>query len=512
VGSLSLRLKILFSVTASCLAAVITTAIFMAQSGIQTTRDTIIKDSQTLAQVLGEASTGAITFEDTATVSASLAALKLSPRVISAAVYADNKAFAWYVQGRDAESAGTEIPSQPPAPGIVERDGLVEITEAIYSDSQLVGVITLHISMSELSAIVAEAIKYSLLVILVLGLLALLVSYLVQRSIVRPINHIVDALHNISEGEGDLTQRLPISGRDEVAELASCFNRFVERLQTIIAQVVKTADSLREDAERLSQLSSDNEKAILQQQNEIQQVAQAIREMAIVVDNVSQRVTETATESRQADLVAVAGKERVMATMMQIKNLSEELNAATGVIDRLQQETQSIGGVLDVIKGVAEQTNLLALNAAIEAARAGEQGRGFAVVADEVRTLASRTQSSTSEIREMIEGLQSGSHQAVTMMSEGNNQAGASVARANQASESLEEITAIVGVIRDRTNQIATAAEQQSASTRQMERNIHHISNVAVDAAQSSSHISTNTRLLADSASHLAELVGRFRV
>ena len=512
MGSLSLKLKILLSVTLSCLAAVIVTALLMAQSGIHTTRDTIIKDTRTLAQVLGEASVGAITFDDSATVTASLAALKLSPRVLSAAIYRDGQAFAWYVQGQEPEVAKAQIAASAPAPGMVEQGQLVEIAEVIQADGQTLGVISLRVDLQELNSIVADAVEHSLLVILVLGLLALLVSYGVQRSIVRPINNIVDALHNISEGEGDLTQRLPVTGRDEIAELANCFNRFVERLQAIIARVVATAASLREDAQLLSQLSHTNEQAIQHQQNEIQQVAMAIQEMAMVVDNVSQSVTETAHQSRQADQVASAGKERVLLTMAQIKHLSDELHTAASVIDQLQQETQSIGGVLDVIKGVAEQTNLLALNAAIEAARAGEQGRGFAVVADEVRTLASRTQSSTNEIREMIEGLQSGSHQAVSMMAAGNNQAGASVAKANEASNSLEEITSIVGVIRDRTNQIAAAAEQQSASTRQMERNIQRISTVAVDAAHSSSRISTNTRHLADSASSLAELVGRFRV
>lgn len=512
MNNLSLKMKILLSVTLSCVAAVVATAIVTAQSGIETARDTIIKDTQTLAQVLGEASVGAITFDDSATVAASLNALKLSPRVQSAAIYSGGKPFAWYVQGVSEADAKSRIASQAPSVGMTEAKGQLTITEAIKSDGQTLAYISMVIDMAEVQTIVAQAFNRSLVVVIVLSLLALAVSYAVQKSIVGPINNIVAALRDISEGEGDLTRRLPVSGRDEVAELASCFNRFVERLQGIIGNVIKTAASVRKDAQVLSTTARENELAIQHQQNEIQQIVTAIREMAAVVDNVSQSVSETANQSQQADSAAASGKQTVALTMGQIQSLSNDIKTAAGVIDQLQQETQSIGSVLDVIRGIAEQTNLLALNAAIEAARAGEQGRGFAVVADEVRTLASRTQTSTTEIREMIERLQSGSHKAVEMMSAGNAQAGASVEQAGQASVSLENITSIVSVIRDRTNQIAAASEQQSAATRQIEKNVQRISNVAVESAQSSSRICTNTEHLAAAADQLSELVSRFRV
>jgi methyl-accepting chemotaxis protein len=294
--------------------------------------------------------------------------------------------------------------------------------------------------------------------------------------------------------------------------LARCFNQFVERLQSIIASVATTAREVSDSAVNLSQLSRENEREIRTQQTEIQHIVGAVKEMAGVVQDVTVSVTETADKSLQADDAAAVGKTLVVNTMGQITNLSGDIKTAADVIDRLRQETVSIGSVLDVIRGIAEQTNLLALNAAIEAARAGEQGRGFAVVADEVRTLASKTQSSTTEIREMIERLQSGSQKAVEMMAAGTNQAGNAVVQASDASHALENITEIVSVIRDRTNQIAAASEQQSAATRQIESNIDRISSVATHTAESSSRITTNTGNLAEMAARMAELVGRFRV
>jgi len=511
-GKLSLKTKILLGVTLTAIAAVIATSFMSARSSIDTTRDTIIKDTRTLAQVLGASSTGAITFDDTATVTNTLEGLKLSPRVVSAVVYAQGKPFAWYVKGQDNQAAKASLTTTPPDIGVIEHDRRVQIAESIEEDGKRVGTISMEVDLGELDEIISHVIRHSLWIIAIMGALALAISYLVQASIVKPINNIVKALQNISEGEGDLTQRLPVSGTDEIADLARCFNNFVERLRVIIASVVDLTARVKTDAEQLSQRSQETEQAIRNQQTETEQILVAVKEMATVVEDVSRSVSETAHQSNQADSAATTGKGTVQGTMAQIKNLSTDIRSAAAVIDQLQQETVNIGSVLDVIKGIAEQTNLLALNAAIEAARAGEQGRGFAVVADEVRTLASKTQASTTEIREMIERLQTGSRQAVDMMSAGTSQADASVQKADAASHSLEDITQIVGVIRDRTSQIAAATEQQSAATRQIENNIDRISSVAISSARSSGDIAENTRRLAVMAGDMAELVGRFRV
>ncbi|WP_020208621.1 methyl-accepting chemotaxis protein [Gilvimarinus chinensis] len=508
--NLSLKWKILLSVTLTCIAAVVVTTFVTVRSGIATVEETIIKDTRTLADVLGEASVGAITFEDDMTVTASLQALKISDRVLGAVIYTNNKPFAWF--SRSGEGMPANLPSRPNGEGIVELENAMVITETIQSDGSQVGVISMHVDLAELDAVISEAVVDAIWVVIIISVIAAALAYLVQASVVKPVNNVVRALRDISEGEGDLTRRLPVEGTDEISELAANFNRFVERLQDIISSVAETAVEVDESANILSNLSQENERSITSQQSDIQQIVTAIKEMASVVADVTQRVAETADNSLQADKVAMGGKDIVQGTMSQIQSLSADIKTASEVIDRLRQETVAIGTVLDVIRGIAEQTNLLALNAAIEAARAGEQGRGFAVVADEVRTLASRTQSSTTEIQEMIERLQTGSAEAVEMMTAGTSQADASVTRASEATDALEEITNYVGEIRDRTNQIAAASEQQSAATQQIEVNIDSVSGVAQSTAESSSRITANSVNLAKMAKQMSELVGRFKI
>ena len=510
--NLSLKWKILLSVTLTCIAAVVVTTLVTVRAGIDRTETAIIEDMRTLAQVLGEASVGAMTFDDAATVSASLAGLRVSPRVLIAVVYNGNKPFAWYEKNSANKTAPTEFSGTPRANGIETKGRLLTITENIKSEGNHIGSISVRVDMSEIDEIVSSAAMNALMLIVIISLVAASLAYAVQLSIVRPVNEVVIALRDIAQGEGDLTRRLPEAGNDEVTELSRRFNQFVERLQSIIANVAQTAREVSGSASTLSQLSRDNENEIRTQQTEIQHIVGAVKEMASVVQDVTVSVSDTADKSLQADGAASAGKTLVVNTMGQITELSTDIKTAAEVIDRLRNETVSIGSVLDVIRGIADQTNLLALNAAIEAARAGEQGRGFAVVADEVRTLASKTQSSTTEIREMIERLQSGAQQAVEMMTAGTNQANTAVVQASDASSALEHITEIVSVIRDRTNQIAAASEQQSAATRQIEINIDRISSVASHTANSSSRITGSTGNLADAAARMAELVGRFRV
>lgn len=348
--------------------------------------------------------------------------------------------------------------------------------------------------------------------VLIVTTVATGIAYFVQTAIVKPVEDVADALRDIAEGNGDLTRRLPVIGHDEISELSSSFNRFIEQVHTIIGSVTGMAEGISESTTMLAQLSQENERTMTLQQADVRQVVTGIKEMAGVVGDVSQSVTEAADNSLQADKVASNGKAIVSDTMGQIENLSSEIKSASDVIDRLRQDTVGIGSVLDVIRGIAEQTNLLALNAAIEAARAGEQGRGFAVVADEVRTLASRTQSSTTEIQEMIERLQTGAQEAVEMMAEGTTQADTTVEKAGEATSVLEDITHLVSQIRDRTNQIAAATEEQSTATQQIEMNVDSISHVAENTAESSRRITSNCTNLTEMATEMMQLVGRFKV
>lgn len=512
MNNLSLKWKILLSVTVTCVLAVIATTIVTARSGLTTTEETIIEDTRTLAKVLGEASIGAITFDDTATVTASLQALSVSERVNNAVIYTNGKPFAWYNQSADGNDFPTGVPRQPRSDSMARLDGEVVLTESIMDGNNKVGTISMRVDMSELNVIIGEAIVDAIWLVIIISIIAATLGYLVQASIIKPIKYVVRALRDISEGEGDLTRRLPVSGSDEIADLAKCFNTFVERLHNIISSVADTAQEVNENATMVSQLSSENERAIKEQQTEIEQIVVAVKQMATVVQDVTISVSETAERASQADKSATSGKTIVINTTRQIEALAGEIKTASEVIDRLRNETVSIGSVLDVIRGIAEQTNLLALNAAIEAARAGEQGRGFAVVADEVRTLASRTQSSTTEIQDMIERLQVGSKEAVEMMAAGTAQATTSVEQAGEATRSLEDITGLVSVIRDRTNQVAVASEEQSAATQQIESNIDRISTAAENSAETSSRINANITSLADTASALSELVRRFKL
>ncbi len=512
MNNLSLKWKILLSVTLTCIAAVIVTAVVTVRAGIERTQVAITDDMRTMALVLGEASIGAMTFDDSATVSASLSALRMSPRVLSAIVFSNNKPFAWYQKGSEAKSVPSEFSGKARAVGIEYSDQSMIITEQIKSEGAVIGSISFNVDMAEIGEIVSAAVAKSLLLIVIISLVAVSLAYAVQLSIVRPVNEVVIALRDIAQGEGDLTRRLPETGNDEVTELSRRFNQFVNSLQSIIANVAGNAREVSNSASLLSRLSRDNENEIRTQQAEIHQVVVSVKEMANVVQDVTVSVSDTAEKSHQADGAAADGRKLVVNSMGQITALSSDIKTASEVIDRLRNETVSIGSVLDVIRGIADQTNLLALNAAIEAARAGEQGRGFAVVADEVRSLASKTQSSTTEIQKMIERLQSGAQQAVDMMSAGTTQANDAVVQASDASGALENITGIVSVIRDRTNQIAAASEQQSAATRQIETNIDRISSVASHTADSSSRISASTDNLAELAARMAELVGRFRV
>jgi len=351
---------------------------------------------------------------------------------------------------------------------------------------------------------------------IVIGIGALIVGLMIAGFIARliggPLCQAVEAMNEIAQGGGDLTRRLDDEGDNEISRLSSAFNSFAEKVRAMVSQVYGSTTQLASAAEEMSVIMVETHRDTQQQQSETSQVVTAMNEMTATVQEVARNATEAASAASSADIASAEGKQVVISTMSAIESLSSEINEAANVISQLEKDSENIGTVLDVIKGIAEQTNLLALNAAIEAARAGEQGRGFAVVADEVRTLASRTQQSTQEIQEMIEKLQVGAQSAVKVMDESRTKAEDSVTQAAKAASSLETITNSVSLIKDMNTQIATAAEQQSAVAEEINRNILNISEIVDRTADGASQTSTASHELADLAIQLQQLVNQFKV
>jgi methyl-accepting chemotaxis protein len=349
------------------------------------------------------------------------------------------------------------------------------------------------------------------IVVVILVLLSVL-SFAITMSILRPLRKTTAAMDDISQGEGDLTARLDSSGNDEISELALAFNRYTEKIHEIISQVRSATGELTSSATELNTISAETNSSMMQQRNETQQAATAVTEMASTVKEIAKSSEAAAVSASEADQEAIAGKSIVGEAAATINKLASEVEQSSEVINRLENESDAIGSVLDVIRGIAEQTNLLALNAAIEAARAGEQGRGFAVVADEVRTLASRTQQSTQEIQQMIEKLQTGSREAVRVMDSSRVTTQHTVEKASEAADSLNKIAEAVAIISDMNRQIATAAEEQAAVAQEIDSNIVRISDLAENGAENTTKVSSASEKLSGISGGLEHLVQRFKV
>ena len=335
---------------------------------------------------------------------------------------------------------------------------------------------------------------------------------IVFYKVVPPLNKFLASMRDINCGSGDLTRRLSHDSKDEVGAIIEEFNAFVSKLQAIISDVVRSSTQLNNASEEMLDAVGRAEKGVLQQQDETMHVAAAMNQMSATVQEIARNAASAAEAAEQADKETSQSKQVVVQTKQSINLLANEVEKATQVIHQLESDSDNIGTILDVIRDIADQTNLLALNAAIEAARAGEQGRGFAVVADEVRSLASRTQDSTQQIREMIEKLQGGAANAVAVMEGGSSQAQLSVQQATQAEESLQVVTKAVATINDMNMQIASAAEEQSAVSAEINRNIHNISQVSEETAQGVQRSTELSGSVTGESNQLLALMKKFRV
>ena len=350
-------------------------------------------------------------------------------------------------------------------------------------------------------------------IMLVIGLLlGIGLAWTVSFMITCPLSNAVNAMKDISEGDGDLTLRLNVAGKDEIGQLAESFNGFITKIQSVIREVTSSTSQLSAAAEEMSMITAETRTGVQRQQSETELVATAVNEMSSTVHEVVNSAGLAASAASQADSQSEQGQQIVSSTVSSIRTLASEVESAATVISQLEKDSESIGSVLEVIRGIAEQTNLLALNAAIEAARAGEQGRGFAVVADEVRSLASRTQESTQEIQEMIERLQKGSRDAVKVMQTGQEQTQRTVEQASQAETSLSEISSAVAQINEMNAHIAEASRQQGEVVEEINKNIVNITQVADESANGADQLSTASHEMASLAINLESQVSQFKI
>ncbi|NRA54088.1 MAG: methyl-accepting chemotaxis protein [Gammaproteobacteria bacterium] len=409
-----------------------------------------------------------------------------------------HQTFALLAKGKDDAAAADILIEKV----VEEEETLDKTSEALLLNIQ---------SFTQDSAIAAQTHeKQAITTLLIIGVFSLVVgtilSLLLSRFIVTGINTA------IVTASGDLTQEITVTSKDEVGQLLSAMKAMRDKLRTMIGDITSVTGQLSSASQVMSEVTSQTSLIIDQQRNETQLVSSAMDQMTSTSREVSDIITQTANHAVEATNQTVEGRQIVDTAVAEINKLSDQIDLASVTIEQLEQHSGRINSVMDVIKGIAEQTNLLALNAAIEAARAGEQGRGFAVVADEVRTLAVRTQESTKEINSMIEKLQIGTSDAVTMMQKSRNQTNTAVECAKKSGEAFTLISASVNQISTMCEKIAIAATDQGIVSEQISKNIIDINEMSSQTAIGAQETSTASDDLAVMSSKLKVLVNNFAV
>jgi methyl-accepting chemotaxis protein len=354
----------------------------------------------------------------------------------------------------------------------------------------------------------SSAITGIVAVAVIAALLTVLLAWLLTRSIVTPLNRALQVAQTIAGG--NLTTAIEIDGKDESARLLGALSEMQANLRKTIEQIAGSATQLGAAAEELSTVTQEASRGMQQQNNEIEQAATAVNEMTAAVEEVARNAVSTSEASNQSTQAAREGRDRVVETVNAIQTMTHDVQNTSLMIEGLATQGRDIGKVLDVIRAIAEQTNLLALNAAIEAARAGEAGRGFAVVADEVRALAHRTAQSTQEIEKMVAGIQNGTGEAVSSMAQSNQRTQSTLEMARAAGVALEQITQSIHLINERNLVIASASEEQAQVSREVDRNLVNIRDLATQSAAGANQTSAATHELSRLAVNLNAMVARF--
>ncbi|OLS64588.1 Methyl-accepting chemotaxis protein McpS [Pseudomonas putida] len=395
---------------------------------------------------------------------------------------------------------------------MINRDLLQTMDQITSAMDKLVKINTEQTRDINLAAADQYSTAFTLVIILLVAatVLTFLCAIVLTRSIVKPMNEVLGVAEQIASG--NLTHSIRPEGNDEATRLQQAIATMQEQLRDTLQQISGSATQLASAAEELNSVTDESARGLQQQNNEIQQAATAVTEMTSAVEEVARNAVSTSEASAEATRSATDGRDLVLETVSAIERMSTDVQSTSVLVGNLAEQSRDIGKVLDVIRGLADQTNLLALNAAIEAARAGEAGRGFAVVADEVRALAHRTQQSTQEIERMVSSIQGGTEQAVSSMRNSTERAESTLNIARGAGSALDTITGAVAQINERNLVIASAAEEQAQVAREVDRNLVNINDLSVQSATGAHQTSAASAELSRLAVDLNNLVGRFRV